>query len=139
MRSRDTSENDLSSALLKRWLGKPNRVVCILTMSLLPVGAYAADGPQPSLPGGERHLNPDTIPENKIEPDKVPNPPSKVPPSKIDPGIQHTPDTLGDPRGAVKPPIIDPGISKNPEAAPPGNKESNPPGKESPQRKPDVR
>lgn len=129
-----TCENDFPSLSFRSWCGKPNRLVSIFILSLLPVVAYAADGLPSSPPAGGRAPDPGAIPEKLIEPGKVP-----TAPSKSDPGIQHFPEKLGDPRGAVKPPDLDPGISKNPDAGPPASKKSNPLGAETPQRKPDLR
>lgn len=117
-----TCENDSPSLSLRRWCGKPNRVMSILILSLLPVVAHAADGLPSSPPADRRAPDPGTIPEKMIEPGKAP-----TAPSKSDPGIQHVPEKLGDPRGVVKPPSLDPDISKNPEAAPPAQKGINPP------------
>ena len=122
MRSTRMCENDSPSLSLRRWSGKQNQLVSILILSLLPVVTYAADGLPSSPPAGSRAPDPGVIPEQMIEPGKVP-----PAPSKIDPGIQHMPEKLGDPRGAVKPPSIDPGISKNPETSPPGKKGINSP------------
>ena len=61
-----------------------------------------------------------------------------IPPSQIDPGIQHVPEKQGDSRAAVKPPNIDPGISTNPDVAPPASKGVNPPGS-TPPGKPELR
>ncbi|MDP1769801.1 MAG: hypothetical protein Q8L74_13500 [Nitrospirota bacterium] len=49
-----------------------------------------------------------------------------IPPSQIDPGIQHVPEKQGDPRAAVKPPNLDPGISTNPDMTPQAPKGINP-------------
>ncbi|MDO9118120.1 MAG: hypothetical protein Q7U39_09195 [Nitrospira sp.] len=127
MRSTRMCEHDSPSLALRRWSGKPNQLASILILSFLPVVTYAADGLPSSPPAGSRAPDPGVIPEQMIEPGKVP-----PAPSKSDPGIQHMPEKLGDPRGAVKPPSLDPGISKNPDAVPPAQKSINPPAGGSP-------
>jgi hypothetical protein len=129
-----TCENDISSLSLRRCCGNVNRVVSILILSLLPVVAHAADGLPLSPPAGSRAPDPGAIPEEMVEPGKVP-----TAPSKSDPGIQHMPEKLGDPRGAVKPPDLDPGISTNPDVAPRAKKGINPPEGGTPPGKSGVR
>lgn len=127
-------ENEIPSLSCRKLAWNSSRVVTILVLCLLPVVAYAADGPPSSPPAGGPVPGPGTIPEKMIEPGKVP-----MAPSKSDPGIQHMPEKFGDPRGAVKPPDLDPGLSKNPDVVSPAAKDSNLPGAETPQKKPGVR
>jgi hypothetical protein len=94
--------------------------VAIAILSLLPALAISADRLPPSPPEGGGSPTPDPIPEEKES--AVP----PIPPSRIDPGIQHVPEQRGDPRSTVKPPDLDPGISKNPDVAPPAQKDINP-------------
>ena len=61
-----------------------------------------------------------------------------IPPSHMDPGMQHMPERRGDPRGSVKPPNLDPGMSTNPDVAPPQREDVNPPGGVMPQGKPNI-
>lgn len=117
------------------WSGKAPRLVAIAILSLFPAFAIAADGLPPaqlSERGGE--LAPGITPERPSE-SGVP----AIPPSRIDPGIQHTPEQRGDSRGSVKPPNLDPGMSKNPDVSLPERKNVNPPGGGPPQGKPDAR
>jgi hypothetical protein len=64
-----------------------------------------------------------------------------IPPSQIDPGIQHVPKEHGDPdpRAAVKPPNLDPSISTNPDVVPPAREDMNPLGGGAPKGKPNLR
>lgn len=41
-----------------------------------------------------------------------------IPPSTIDPGIEHRPTTIPDPRSSVTPPDVDPNMTVPPETAP---------------------
>jgi hypothetical protein len=119
----------------KWWSVKASRLVAIAILTLLPAFAVAADV-----------LPPDQFPESggKPTPDIIPERPSEsgvptVPPSRIDPGMQHSPEMRGDPRGSVKPPNLDPSMSTNPDKSLLERKGINPPGGGTPQGKPDVR
>jgi hypothetical protein len=114
---------------------KVHRLVAVAILTLLPVFAVAADVLQPAqLPKSGGGPTPDITPERASE-SGVPT----IPPSRIDPGIQHMPERRGDPRGSVKPPNLDPSMSTNPDVAPSPRKGINPPGGGTPQGKPDVR
>ncbi len=109
------------------------RLMVIALLSFLPAVVVSAVGfpPVKAASGSEPASgSPAQKPLESVTP--------SIPPSQIDPGIQHVPEKLGDPRAAVKPPNIDPGISKNPDVAPPTAKGINPPGS-TPPEKPDVR
>jgi hypothetical protein len=118
---------------VERWPGKVPRLMAIALLSLLPAVAVSAVGFPPirAVSGSEPASG--SPPQKPLE-SGTPS----VPPSQIDPGIQHVPEKQGDPRAAVKPPNIDPGISTNPDVAPPAAKGINPPGSPPP-GKPDVR
>ncbi len=116
------------------WFGKAPLLLAILMLSLLPTVALSADGGSPPRPPESRgEPAPGIAPKTPLEPGVPPAP------SKIDPGIQHVPETRRDPGGAVKPPNLDPGIATNPDTAPPARKGTNPPGGDTPPRKPGVR
>ena len=85
--------------------------MAIAILSFLPALAGSAvgfplappesgDDPTP----GKAHEQPSAVP--------------RIPPPRIDPGIQHVPEKRGDPRAAVKPPNLDQGMSTNPDVAP---------------------
>ena len=125
----------LRSLSAKWWPVKAPRLVAVAILTLLPAFAVAAD----VLPPGQ-------FPESggKPAPGIIPERPSgssapTIPPSRIDPGIQHSPERRGDPRGSVKPPNLDPSMSTNPDKSLPERKGINPPGGGTPQGKPDVR
>lgn len=107
--------------------------MAIALLSLLPAVAASAVGLPPvrAVSGSEPASG---SPPQKLLESGTPS----VPPSQIDPGIQHVPEKQGDPRGAVKPPNLDPGISTNPDVVIPAAKGINPPGG-TPPGKPDVR
>jgi len=114
---------------------KVHRLVAVAILSLLPVFAVADDVlPQAQLPESGGRPAPDLTPERAPE-SGVPT----IPPSRIDPGIQHMPERRGDPRASIKPPNVDPNMSTNPDVAPSPRKGVNPPGEGTPQGKPDVR
>jgi hypothetical protein len=116
----------------RRCPAKVHRLVAIAILILLPVFAIAADVLPPSqLPESGGMPAPGIIPERPSE-SGVP----AIPPSRIDPGIQHTPERRGDPRGSVKPPNLDPSMSTNPDVAPSPREGTNPPGGARPQGKP---
>ena len=116
----------------RRWPGKAPRFIAIAILSLLPPLAHSVLGASPESGGTP---DPGIVPEKPLDSGDAP-----LPPSKIDPGIQHMPEQRGDSRATVKPPEVDPGMSKNPDLAPPANKGTNPPTGETPQKKkPDVR
>ena len=117
----------------ERWPGKVLRLMAIALLSLLPAVAVSAVGfpPVEAVSGSEPASG---SPPQKLLESGTPS----VPPSQIDPGIQHVPEKQGDPRAAVKPPNLDPGISTNPDVAPPAAKGVNPPGSKPP-GKPDLR
>ena len=126
----DRGPHALSS---ERWRGKVLRLMAIALLSLLPAVAVSAVGfpPVEAVSGSEPASG---SPPQKLLESGTPS----VPPSQIDPGIQHVPEKQGDPRAAVKPPNLDPGISTNPDVAPPAAKGVNPPGSKPP-GKPDLR
>jgi hypothetical protein len=107
--------------------------MAIALVSLLPTVAVSAVGFPPirAVSGSEPASG--SPPQKPLESDTP-----SIPPSQIDPGIQHVPKKQGDPRAAVKPPNIDPGISTNPDVAPPASKGVNPPGS-TPSGKPELR
>ena len=126
----DRGPHALSS---ERWPGKVPRFMAVALLSLFPIVAVSAVGfpPVKAVSASEPASG---SPAQKPLESGTPS----IPPSQIDPGIQHVPEKQGDPRGAVKPPNLDPGISKNPDVAPPTAKGINPPGSTTP-GKPDVR
>jgi hypothetical protein len=112
-----------------------HRLVAVAILTLLPAFAVAADVlPPAQLPEGGGGPAPDITPERAPE-SGIPT----VPPSRIDPGIQHMPERRGDSRGSVKPPNLDPSMSTNPDVAPSPREGISPPGKGTPQGKPNVR
>lgn len=114
---------------------KVYRLVAIATLTLLPAFAGAADVlPPAQLPESGGGPVPNVTPDRPSE-SGVP----AIPPSRIDPGIQHMPERRADPRGSVKPPNLDPSMSTNPDVAPPPREGINPPGGARPQGKPGVR
>jgi len=114
---------------------KVHRLVAVAILALLPTFAEAADVlPPDQLPKSGGGPAPDIIPERAPESGGP-----TIPPSRIDPGIQHKPERLGDPRDSIKPPNLDPNMSTNPDVAPSPRKGINPPGEGTPQGKPDVR
>jgi hypothetical protein len=114
---------------------KVPRLVTVAILTLLPVFAVAADVlPPTQLPEGGDRPAPDITPERAPE-SGIPT----VPPSRIDPGIQHMPERRGDSRGSVKPPNLDPNMSTNPDVAPAPREGANPPGEGAPKGKPNVR
>ena len=117
----------------ERMPGKVPRLMAIALLSLLPAVAVSAVGIPPIWVVSGSEPASGSPPQNPLE-SGTPS----IPPSQIDPGIQHVPKKQGDPRAAVKPPNIDPGISTNPDVAPPASKGVNPPGS-TPPGKPDVR
>ena len=117
----------------RRVSGKTSGFVAIVILSLLPALAISADRLPPAPPEGGGVPTPDPIPEKKES--GIP----PIPPSRIDPGIQHVPEQRGDPRGTVKPPDLDPGILTNPDVAPPAKKGINPSDEGTTQRKPEAR
>jgi hypothetical protein len=116
----------------RRVSGKASGFVALAILSLLPALAISADRLPPAPPGGGGAPTPGPIPE-EMESDVPP-----IPPSKIDPGIQHVPEQRGDSRATVKPPDLDPGISKNPDVAPPAQEDINPSGEGTMQGKPEA-
>jgi len=111
---------------------KVHRLVAIAILTLLPAFAVAAD----VLPPGQ-------FPESGAGPAPgiTPQRPSEsvapaIPPSRIDPGIQHTPERRADPRGSVVPPNLDPSMSTNPDLGPSPREGITPPGGARPQGKP---
>lgn len=114
---------------------KVHRLVAIAILTLLPGFAVAADGlPPTQLPESGGGPAPGITPERPSE-SGVP----AIPPSHIDPGIQHAPERRADPRGSVKPPNLDPSMSTNPDVAPSPREGINPPGEARPQRKPGAK
>lgn len=114
---------------------KVHRLVAIAILALLPAFTVAADV-----------LLPAQLPERggRPAPDITPRKPSAsgvpaIPPSRMDPGMQHMPESSGDPRGSVKPPNLDPSMSTNPDVAPSPREDTNPSGGAGPQRKPGAR
>jgi len=107
--------------------------VAIAILSLLPALAISADRLPPAPPEGGGAPPPAPIPEERES--GVPS----IPPSRIDPGIQHVPEQRGDPHATVKPPDIDPGISKNPDVAPPAQENINPSDEGTAQGEPEAR
>ena len=113
---------------------KVHRLVAVAILTLLPAFDVAADVlPPAQLPERGGGPAPGTTPEMPSE-SGVP----AIPPSRIDPGIQHMPEKRGDPRGSVKPPNLDPSMSTNPDVAPSPREGINPPGGAPPQGKPGI-
>ena len=113
---------------------KVHRLVAIAILILLPAFAVAADVlPPAQLPESRGGPAPDITPDRPSE-SGVP----AIPPSRIDPGIQHMPERRGDSRGSVKPPNLDPSMSTNPDVAPSPRENIDPPGGAKPQGKPGV-
>jgi len=123
-------DSRLSSS--RRVSGKASGFVAIAILSFLPALAISADRLPPAPPKDGGAPTPDPIPEEK-ESGVLP-----IPPSQIDPGIQHVPEQRGDPRATVKPPDLDPGILKNPDVAPPAREDINPSGEGSTHGKPEA-
>ena len=111
-----------------------HRLVAIAILILLPLLAVAADIlPPAQLPESGGGPTPGITPERPSE-SGVP----AIPPSHIDPGIQHMPERRGDPRGSVTPPNLDPNMSTNPDVAPSPREGINTPDGARPQGKPGV-
>jgi hypothetical protein len=110
------------------------RLVAIAILTLLPAFAVAADVLPNAPPESGGRPAPDISPERPSE-SGIP----AIPPSHMDPGMQHMPEMRGDPQGSVKPPNLDPSMSTNPDVAPSPREGINPPGGAKPQGKPDVR
>ncbi len=116
----------------RRCPAKVHGLVAIAILTLLPAFAIAADVlPPAQLPESGGGPAPGITPERPSE-SGVP----AIPPSHIDPGIQHAPEKRGDPRGSVKPPNLDPSMSTNPDVAPSPREGINPPGGARPKGKP---
>ena len=110
------------------------RLLAIAILTILPAFAVAADIlPPAQLPEGGGEPTPSITPARPSETGD-----SAIPPSHIDPGIQHMPEKRGDPRGSVKPPNLDPNMSTNPDVTPSPREGINPPGGTGPQGKPGV-
>ena len=123
------------SLSVKWWSVQALRLAAVAILTFLPVFTVAAEIlPPPQLPESGSGPAPGTTPEKPSE-SVVP----AIPPSRIDPGIQHAPERHGDPRGSVRPPNLDPNMSMNPDKSLPEQKGINPPGGGTPQGKPDVR
>lgn len=110
-----------------------HRLVAIAILTLLPAFAVAADVLPPAPPEGGGGPAPGITPERPSESGAP-----AIPPSHMDPGMQHMPERRGDPRGSVKPPNLDPSMSTNPDVAPPQREEVNPPAGVMPQGKPNI-
>ena len=110
------------------------RLVAIAILTLLPAFAVAADVLPNAPPESGGRPAPDISPERPSE-SGIP----AIPPSHMDPGMQHMPEMRGDPQGSVKPPNLDPSMSTNPDVAPSPREGINSPGGAKPQGKPDVR
>ena len=111
---------------------KVHRLVAIAILTVFPAFAVAADIlPPAQSPESGGGTSPGLTPERPST-SVVP----AIPPSRIDPGIQHAPERRGDPRGSVKPPNLDPSMSTNPDSAPSPREGVNPPGGTKPQGKP---
>ena len=109
-----------------------HRLVALSILTFFPAFAIAADiAPPAQSPQSENGPAPRITPEKPSE-SGVP----AIPPSQMDPGIQHTPERGADPRGSVTPPNRDPGMSTNPDVAPSPREGINPPDGPKPQRKP---
>jgi hypothetical protein len=116
----------------RRCPAKVHRLVAIAILILLPAFAIAADVlPPAQLPESGGGPAPGITPERPSE-SGVP----AIPPSHMDPGIQHTPERRADPRGSVQPHNLDPSMSTNPDVAPAPREGINPPGGARPQGKP---
>jgi hypothetical protein len=106
------------------WPVKAPRLVAIAILTLLPAFAVAADVlPPGQFPKSGSEPAPGITPERPSE-SSAPT----IPPSRIDPGIQHSPERRGDPRGSVKPPNLDPSMSTNPDKSIPERQGIHPPG-----------
>ena len=101
---------------------KVHQLVALSILTCVPAFAIAADITPPAQSPKSEKPSESGVPA--------------IPPSHIDPGIQHTPERRTDPGGSVKPPNLDPGISKNPDVAPSPREGINPPDGPKPQRKP---
>ena len=111
---------------------KVHRLVAIAILTLLPAFAIAADVyPPAQSPETGSGPAPSITPEKPSESGVL-----AIPPSHMDPGIQHTPERRADPRGSVQPPSLDPSMSTNPDVAPSPREGINPPGGTRPQGKP---
>lgn len=112
------------SLSIKWWSVMAPRLIAIATLLFLPVFAVAADilPPAQSPESGSGPV-PGITPEKPSE-SVVP----AIPPSRIDPGIQHAPERRGDPRGSVSPPNLDPSMSTNPDLGRSPRESINPPG-----------
>lgn len=115
-------------------------------MKVYPLAAIAILILLPAFPVAADILLPAQLPERggRPAPDITPGKPPEsgvpaIPPSRIDPGIQHMQERRGDPRGSVNPPNLDPSMSTNPDVAPSPREGINPPGGASPQGKPGAR
>ena len=107
-----------------------HRLVVFTILTLLPAFATAADVSPPA-----------QSPKSDSGPRITPEKPSEfgvpaIPPSHMDPGIQHTPKSGVDPRGSITPPNRDPSMSTNPDVAPSPREDINPSDGPQPQRKP---
>ena len=111
-----------------------HRLVTSAILTLLPALAVAADVLPPVPPERGGGPAPGTTPERPSE-SGVP----AIPPSQMDPGMQHMPERRGDPRGSVKPPDLDPSMSTNPDVAPSPPQGIKPPGGVKPEGKRDAR
>ena len=111
-----------------------HRVVTLEILTLFPTFAVAAEvAPSAQPPESGSGPAPKIIPEKPSE-SSVP----AIPPSHIDPGIQHMPEKRGAPRDSVTPPNLDPSMSRNPDVAPSPREGITPPGGARPQGTPDV-
>ena len=111
-----------------------HRLVAIAILTLLPAFAVAADVlPPTQSPESGGGPTPGITPERPSESGV-----QAIPPSHMDPGMQHMPERGADPRGSVKPPNLDPSMSTNPDVAPSPREGINPPGGAKPQGKPGV-
>ena len=104
--------------------------MAIAILSFLPALAGSAVGFPLAPPESGDDPTPGKAPEQPLG-SAVP----RIPPSRIDPGIQHVPEKRGDPRASVKPPNLDQGMSTNPDVAPSAQKDS----RGTAQGKPNVR
>ena len=109
-----------------------HRLVALSILTFFPAFAVAAEVAPPAQPpesgsGPARKITPEKPSESRVP---------AIPPSHMDPGIQHTPERGADTRGSVTPPNVDPGMSKNPDVAPSPREGINPPDGPKPQRKP---
>lgn len=117
----------------ERWHVNVPRLIVIALLSIFSAVVVSAVGFPPVKAASGSEPASGSPPQKPLE-SGTPS----IPPSQIDPGIQHVPEKQGDPRAAVKPPNLDPGIATNPDVAPPAVKGSNPPGS-TPPEKPTVR